>query len=485
MALGSGQRLPEILRRDENCLSRFLVPIESDREAQVHTMVRHGLRLVFMAPMLALAQRPEVAWGGGSCSNDWDCSLGGECVAEKCKCDIWFTGPNCDLLNLQAPESTERGLCHSGFDSYYSWGGRAIPEKVAAGPGGPAKTRWHLYASFMCKHCSLRNWTTVSSSGHFVSDSPVGPFKFSPEQCNGDVCTPTIIPWSHNTVAARNIGGSDDWQIWHIGDDNDDPSVFGPCFNSSEVGPANPPLADETFVSTSKAPNPGAEVFIATAETPSGPWKKAFDNKPLPIRFPSTGAWPQSATNPSPLEMPDGSVNLYFTCGDDDNPCGLVSNCIGVATSKNGWEGPFEANTNHLTNLESEDAHVFRDPRGNYHMLTNINTCHRRCPIGVECGGHSWSRDGVNFSNLTVGAFGPYVTLANGTGWNNSYSERPLVTQNEDGTPLAFYVGMGRTSYMDCCNWPMLFCTGAPGEKCGPMIRPQPAGSKLRADALE
>jgi hypothetical protein len=29
-----------------------------------------------------------------------------------------------------------------------------------------------------------------------------------------------------------------------------------------------------------------------------------------------------------------------------------------------------------LTNLESEDANVFIDPRGNYHMLTNINTCH-------------------------------------------------------------------------------------------------------------
>ena len=107
-------------------------------------------------------------------------------------------------------------------------------------------------------------------------------------------------------------------------------------------------------------------------------------------------------------------------------------------------------------------------------MLTNVNTCHRRCPIGVECGGHSWSHDGLTFSNLTVGAFGPYITFADGTGWNNSYAERPLVLQNDDGSPHAFYVGLGRTTYMDCCNWPMLFCTGAPGEQCGPTVRPRP-----------
>jgi hypothetical protein len=45
---------------------------------------------------------------------------------------------------------------------------------------------------------------------------------------------------------------------------------------------------------------------------------------------------------------------------------------------------------------------------GNYHMLTNINTCHTRCPQGVECGGHAWSHDGLTFSDLHVGAFGPY-----------------------------------------------------------------------------
>lgn len=430
-------------------------------------------------------QRPasEVPHGGGDCATDWDCSLGGTCDASKCNCDIWFTGPQCDLLNLQAPPDDQLGLCHHGFDSYYSWGGRALPQAVTSKPavlGAPEKTQYHLYASFMCNHNTLRNWTTVSSSGHFVSDSPVGPFQFSPEQCENGVCTPTVIPWSHNTVANFNtsatLGADDAWQIWHIGDGVVNASVFSPCFSKTQVGTEvdvsveAASLDDMDNLRNLTASN---EVFISYSSTPNGPWTRARGNKPLPIEFDAAGSWPQGATNPSPLEMPDGSVHLYFTNADNDHPCGLVSNCIGVAVSKNGWEGPFEPKSHHLTNLESEDAHVFRDPRGNYHMLTNVNTCHRRCPQGVECGGHSWSRDGITFSNLTVGAFGPYITFSNGSGWNNSYAERPLVTQNKDGSPLAFYVGLGRSTYLDCCNWPMLFCTGAAGEKCGPTVRPR------------
>ena len=66
------------------------------------------------------------------------------------------------------------------------------------------------------------------------------------------------------------------------------------------------------------------------------------------------------------------------------------------------------------------------------------------------------------------------ITFQNGTLWRNAYVERPLVTQDASGAPLALYLGMGRRSYEDCCNWPQLFCTGAPGEICGPTIGPPP-----------
>lgn len=86
----------------------------------------------------------------------------------------------------------------------------------------------------------------------------------------------------------------------------------------------------------------------------------------------------------------------------------------------------------------------------------------------------------MQFSNLTIGAFGafpgltltydrisspchtaaspvagPAITFANGTLWQNAYVERPLVTLAADGTPLSFHVGMGRSSYSDRCVWPL------------------------------
>ena len=111
-------------------------------------------------------------------------------------------------------------------------------------------------------------------------------------------------------------------------------------------------------------------MFVATAPNPNGPWTRAFKNKPVDIKFnPAENAWPKSATNPSPIELPNGSVALYFTAprGGRSNPelwCGLENNCIGMAISKHGWQGPFEPVDSPLVYPESEDAHVFRDPRG-------------------------------------------------------------------------------------------------------------------------
>ena len=52
-------------------------------------------------------------------------------------------------------------------------------------------------------------------------------------------------------------------------------------------------------------------------------------------------------------------------------------------------------------------------------------------------------------------------------------------------TPMALHLGMGRTGYADCCNWPQLFCTGAPGEACGPTTTPpQPPPPALPAFRL-
>jgi len=91
----------------------------------------------------------------------------------------------------------------------------------------------------------------------------------------------------------------------------------------------------------------------------------------------------------------------------------------------------------------------------------------------VPCGGHAWSTDGLTWSNLTIGGFGPVIRFANGSYWVTAYVERPQVVLDDAGRPLAFYVGMGRNSYEDSCTWAQLFCQ--PGQQgCGPTVPPSP-----------
>ena len=98
---------------------------------------------------------------------------------------------------------------------------------------------------------------------------------------------------------------------------------------------------------------------------------------------------------------------------DDGNPG--ATTCINVARGAS-WKGPYETvKPLPITSPKSEDPSVFRDGRGNFHLLTNVNNGHTRCDPSVPCGGHAWSRDGLTWSNLTIGAFGPNQNLANGS----------------------------------------------------------------------
>lgn len=94
----------------------------------------------------------------------------------------------------------------------------------------------------------------------------------------------------------------------------------------------------------------------------------------------------------------------------------------------------------------------------------------------MACGGHAWSRDGLSWSNQSIGSFGPVVRFKNGTYFHGAYAERPQVVQAADGTLLAFYMGWGRASYMDSANWAQLFCAAGmdPEVDCGPQLPPPP-----------
>ena len=48
------------------------------------------------------------------------------------------------------------------------------------------------------------------------------------------------------------------------------------------------------------------------------------------------------------------------------------------------WRGPYTAvGLTPITAPESEDPSVFQDPRGNFHLLTNVNNAHKHCASGM------------------------------------------------------------------------------------------------------
>jgi len=371
------------------------------------------------------AQAPNWQHGGGECATDWDCSLGGECKQLKCVCDSWWTGPTCDKLNLQPAESlSSQGL---QVPDYYSWGGHPLQTDDGT---------YHLFASFMCDHATLGSWTSKSSVAHATSKKPEGPYSFAPgldEQL-------VVPPWSHGAYIVQDPP-TKQYLLWHLGNGMISNSSWGPCYNSSQSGVgAVPASARDSNAITSLASPGQKQAFVQTSDSLLGPWVAWNDNTGVTVSFPP-GSWTNSIDNPAPFIFENGTTLLFFRSETCPKGWGaLAPACLGVARADT-WQGPYTSLfENPITHPEGEDPAVFMDPRGNLHMLTNVNTFHARCAQGVPCGGHAWSYDGLTWSNQSVGAFGPVIRFTDGSYFTGAYAERPQVFQAKDRTPIAFYV---------------------------------------------
>ena len=300
-----------------------------------------------------LAQVPGVPQGGGACSTDYDCSLGGECVASACVCDAWWTGSTCALLNLAPADPASSGLDAPG---YYSWGGHPLQDENGT---------YHLLASFLCDHATLGSWTTKSSIAHATSSAPTGPYSIPP----GDDAQLVVPPWSHGAYVVRDPP-TGEYLLIHIGDGLVDKSTWAPCYSSSEDTAA---FAAAALAAAPEPRAPGARggsgVFVERAPTLAGPWTSFNNNTGVVVNFPSD-SWAQSITNPAPFIFENGTTLLYYRADACPKGWGLAPACIGVAIADS-WEGPYTSLfTEPITHPEGEDPAVFRDVRGNLHMLT-------------------------------------------------------------------------------------------------------------------
>merc|ERR1712046_304224 len=183
-----------------------------------------------------------------------------------------------------------------------------------------------------------------------------GPFK------TVEVVIPSL---AHNVKPFQHPDGT--FLIYYVGQINNETAD---CSNGT--------LADYPKQKAAAGP-----VMIASAsrpDAPAGEWK---------IHGPMTDSFEwHSATNPSPVFLPNGSVLLFvsrrWTFEDGHNE---KNNWIMIADS---WRGPYRNVTQRFEDaLETgEDPHVFKTKRG-FHML-NHNT-------GPSSSILSFSLDGINW----------------------------------------------------------------------------------------
>jgi hypothetical protein len=88
----------------------------------------------------------------GNCTTMSDCSLNGDCLQGKCRCDpAWRGGPNCDVLDVLPVDETRAGGYHNHTEA--SWGGNVVF----------ANGKYHLIVAQIVGHCGLESYGSNSA----------------------------------------------------------------------------------------------------------------------------------------------------------------------------------------------------------------------------------------------------------------------------------------------------------------------------------
>jgi hypothetical protein len=147
-----------------------------------------------------------------------------------------------------------------------------------------------------------------------------------------------------------------------------------------------------------------------------------------------------SEQNPGPVLFKNGSMTMFYraSAGLPEPTCSTESIGVQYCASRNATcAGGFNPVFNHT----AEDPSVFRDTRGNWHML--VNALPGGCNPKLQQGGHAWSRDGVVWSEPRMGAYNGSIALTDGSTMTCNRRERPqMILDPSTGAPLAMTSGV-------------------------------------------
>ena len=339
---------------------------------------------------------PPAPHGGGSCAGLPDCSFAGDCVDDRCKCDMPWTGAQCDRLKLQ-PSKVGAGYPFGDApsalptNSTFTWGGAVVRD-----PDSPTSL-FHGFFTEYLNHCPMTygTWSTSTRIRHATSETPQGPYTAQ------DVAVPTA---AGNPVLARAPDGT--WLLyftnerWTRGSRNCTGPVdsWGPPIYCSASG-----RQCETGIS------------LAYSRNLSGPWTLQYNVAQF------------SCTNPgAPVFSPNGSLVMGYKTWTKHG------RCIGVVAARSWRDWPY--NTFPLGSVDSciavefeveDPSNLWRDRRGTLHMLVHQDGV-GGAAHSVD-GGRSWS---FNASSPTY----PYtVDYEDGSQLVCSNREEPKVLLDTTG----------------------------------------------------
>jgi len=312
------------------------------------------------------------------CETDLDCSLSGVC-ARNGKCRCDAWAEGIDCSYLQFKPVDKSRLGYLHED-HSSWGGSIVQK----GNNGD----YQMYLSeIICKEdtktqkrCGLNNWETHSRIVLATSRNIQGPY----------MRRKVILPVEHHNPSIHISPTTGDWHLYSISDST------GPIVR---------------MISKNEGKEWDMPMILSPQQNP-GPLLKDEGSTYLFYRA-------DGMDLPSPTCSDEGISYQY--CPSDDDPCTLPS------------DKP-------IFNHTGEDPSVFTDHRGNYHML--FNALPYKCQPKLKQGGHSWSLDGVNWSEPRVGAFDTTIQFTDGSSMTCERRERPQMVIDKDGKPLALVTGV-------------------------------------------
>lgn len=324
-------------------------------------------------------------------------------------------GLDCGVLDLRpATKDTGYNLTSQGTSS---WGSKIIRD--------PRDRRiFHAFTTEFTHECGLNYWSPYSRIVHTVSISgPEGPYHFESEIVGTFAHNPTVV-WSEADQL---------YLLYHIGCLISVPDTCQAV--NFTCGPGNN-LNGESGISVLSSPDlyrwkPHGQVLTGNVK----------------------GKWDTDTTNPSvlPLWSPHDQTSeillVYRGCGFN---CDQDLEQIGVSSAPH-FTGPYKRTHSHpVIEEDNEDPFIWRDKRGNYHMLLHSLEPDGGFGDGPKVGRHAYARswEGPWTWNNNTLAYNTSVDYTDGTTINFSRRERPQLFFSEDGqmTPLFLTNGVQEKS---------------------------------------